>query len=547
MIKYTPSNQLTLEGFSTPFDNSLSPDNRWVKLAKVVPWDELAKVYITNLNQYSGRESIDARMVIGALIVKHKLGLDDRGTVSMISENIYLQYFCGLTSFQVEAPFHPTVFVDIRKRMGATSFDKWNEKIIEKADSIKPKKKKNISKDNPTENTPSNTTKDKPSSQKKQDNLNKGTLKIDATVADQKIVYPTDAGLLNTARKESERFIDLLYKQSTYRKKPRTYRRIVATEYLNFSKNRKKSRKSIRKFIRKQLGYLKRNLSHIKKLLDNIEAKKRDEKLDYLYFKSNPYPYKFPLSWRDQKIYWVIQLLYDQQKYMYDQKIHSVTNRVVNIYQPYVRPIPRGKDKASTEFGAKISASEVDGFSRVEHISWDNFNESIDLELQVNLYKKTYGHYPELVLADQIYLNQKNRKFLKNKEIRIVGKPLGRPPKEKLNVYQRRKLKQERNQRNLIEGKFGQGKNAYGLSDIKAKRSDTSESWIGAIFFVMNLVNLMKIAEMYAVFCAYFNKQYHITMTTVFVHSRKNLNRALGNSYESLDRNKQLIFAWAIE
>ena len=41
-------------------------------------------------------------MVIAALIIKHKLGLDDRGTVAMISENIYLQYFCGLKSFQVK-------------------------------------------------------------------------------------------------------------------------------------------------------------------------------------------------------------------------------------------------------------------------------------------------------------------------------------------------------------------------------------------------------------------------------------------------------------
>lgn len=541
MIKYTPANQFTLEGFSTPFDNSLSPDNRWVKLSKVVPWDDLAKVYITNLNPYSGRESIDARMVIGALIVKHKLGLDDRGTVSMISENIYLQYFCGLTSFQVTAPFHPTVFVDIRKRMGATSFDKWNEKIIEKADRIQAKKKQNISKNSSTENMPSNTTKDKPSSQEQPDIPNKGTLKIDATVADQKIVYPTDAGLLNTARKESERFIDLLYKQSTYTNKPRTYRRIAATGFLNFSKNRRKSKKNIRKFIRKQLGYLKRNLSHIAHLLDNIEAKKRDEKLDHLYFKSNPHPYQFPLSWRDQKIYWVLQLLYDQQKYMYDQKTHSVTDRVVNIYQPYVRPIPRGKDKASTEFGAKISASEVDGFSRVEHLSWDNFNESVDLELQVNLYKKTYGHYPELVLADQIYLNQKNRKFLKDKAIRIVGKPLGRPPKEKLNAYQKRKLKKERNQRNLIEGKFGQAKNAYGLSDIKAKRRDTSESWIAAIFFVMNLVNLMKIAAMYAIFCAYFKNQYQIAIALVFGCSKKRPSRVLRNSNGILDRNKQLM------
>jgi len=507
MIKYTPSCQLSLEGFSTPFENSLSPDNRWVKLSRVIPWDELAKVYINKLDSHSGRESVDVRMVIAALIVKHKLRLDDRGTVKMISENIYLQYFCGLTSFQVEEPFHPSLFVDIRKRMGSVSFDKWNEKIIEQAELIKPKKRRSIQtkKDEPKDK---GNTKPKTTSTSDEKQSNKGTLKIDATVANHKIVYPTDAGLLNVARKETERFIDLLYPQSTYKKKPRTYRRLAKTEYLNFSKNRRKSRKVIRKFIKKQPGYLKRNLAHIENLLDNIEQKEKKE--------NQAHPYQFPLSSREQKLYWVIQLLYEQQKYMYEQQTHSIKDRIVNIYQPYIRPIPRGKDKNSTEFGAKISASEVEGFSRVEHIGWDNFNESLDLEMQVESFKTTYGHYPELLLADRIYLNKNNRKYLKDKDIRIVGKPLGRPSKQKKSAYERRKIKKERNQRNLIEGKFGQAKNAYGLNDIKAKRRDTSESWIGAIFFVMNLVTLLKIAEKHAIFCAYFENLYFRLKTLLF-------------------------------
>ena len=335
-------------------------------------------------------------------------------------------------------------------------------------------------------------------------NKNKGTLKIDATVANQKIVFPTDAGLLNTARKETERMIDLLYKQLDDYKKPRDYRRVARTEYLNFSKNRRKSKKVIRKFIRKQLGYVKRNIFSIEKLLDAVEQKNRKEIKAGLFALKEAYPCQFPLSKRDQKIYWVLQLLYQQQQQMYDQKVHSVKDRIVNLYQPYVRPISRGKDKASTEFGAKISASEVDGISRVEHVSWDNFNEAGDLELQVEMYKTVYGHYPELLLADQIYLNRKNRNWLKERNIRTVGKPLGRPKKQTLTAYQKRKLKKERNQRNLIEGKFGQAKNAYGLSSIKAKRSDTSQSWIGAIFFIMNLITLKKIAVKYAIFCALF-------------------------------------------
>ncbi len=144
-------------------------------------------------------------MVIGAIIVKHKLGLDDRGTVAIISENIYLQYFCGLKSFQTALPFHPTVFVDILKRMGASEFDLWNTQIIEKADSLKSKSKQLVSKSDKEDLHKNPKSGDPPSK--------KGKLKIDASVANQKIIFPTDAKLLNRSREETERLIDIFYKQ----------------------------------------------------------------------------------------------------------------------------------------------------------------------------------------------------------------------------------------------------------------------------------------------------------------------------------------------
>ncbi len=45
-------------------------------------------------------------------------------------------------------------------------------------------------------------------------------------------------------------------------------------------------------------------------------------------------------------------------------------------------------------------------------------------------------------------------------------------------------------ERNPIEGKFGQAKNAYGMNRIKARLKDTSQSWIAAIILVLNLVKL---------------------------------------------------------
>jgi len=105
-----------------------------------------------------------------------------------------------------------------------------------------------------------------------------------------------------------------------------------------------------------------------------------------------------------------------------------------------------------------------------------------------------YDCYPELLLGDSKYLSRENRQYLNNMGLRIVGKPLDRPKKQKLTGYQKYKTRNERNMRNHVEGKFRQGKNGYDLDQIRARRKDTSESWISALLFIMNLTKLMKIA-----------------------------------------------------
>ena len=104
MIRYTSDRQLTLEGFTLPFSGKLSPKNRWIKWHKVIPWDELATRYYRTLDTNQGRPAKDARLVIGALIIKHKLRLSDEETALQIQENPYLQYFVGFSRFQDKRP-----------------------------------------------------------------------------------------------------------------------------------------------------------------------------------------------------------------------------------------------------------------------------------------------------------------------------------------------------------------------------------------------------------------------------------------------------------
>ncbi len=126
------------------------------------------------------------------------------------------------------------------------------------------------------------------------------------------------------------------------------------------------------------------------------------------------------------------------------------------------------------------------------------FYEGSDLQSQAEAYRERHGVYPEVILGDPSYGNQENRRYLKGRGIRYAGKPLGRP--KKVTEENREELKrlaaqrrEEYLQRIPIEGKFGQGKNGYRLNYIRAKRADTSRTWINSIFLVMNLLILLRI------------------------------------------------------
>jgi len=476
MIRYISEKQLSIEEFKTPFETSLSPDNRWVELSKIVPWDKFASIYMSVMSTDMGRQGLSPRLVLGALIIKHLENLDDRGVISSIQENVYMQYFVGLKGFSTQPIFDASLFVEIRKRIGAELFDTLNVDLIK---SISAKKDKQPSSNSKKEGNDSPPTK-----------KNSGKMQADATVADQYITYPTDNGILNASRKQCEKMIDKLYalndKQGV---KPKTYRRTIDKLYLEYAKKKKKSKSTHRKMTRKLLEAVNRDIKHINLMLDIFETKKLPCLLNY----------------KEQRMLWIINTVYEQQKQMYDNDTHSCVHRIVSIFQPHVRPIVRGKQGKQVEFGSKLGVSLDNGFARINTLSWDAYNEGGDLIAQVEDYKQIHGYYPELVQVDKIYATRENRQWLKDRGIRITASPLGRKKtKQTQTYYQKQKQKKEAAQRNHIEGKFGQAKNGYNLNKIRARLKSTSESWVACIFFIMNLLNYKK----QVIFCSFF-KQIH--------------------------------------
>ena len=435
----------TPENLKNLFGGQLDEENRWIEMSKMIPWEEYEEEYAKNFTEKKGAPAKSFRMALGALIIKEMLGISDRETVEQIKENSYLQYFIGMESYSSEAAFNASTMVHFRKKIGMELINKINKEIVKNVEDVVSEKKEN-----------------------------EGKLLLDATCTPADIKYPTDIGILNDAREKTEKIIDKLYEEikEKRKEKPRTYREVARKEYLAIAKKRRVSKKERRKGTKKQLGYIKRNLSHIEKMIE--EGAKLEK-----------------LTKKEQEELVTIGKVYEQQLEMYEKKTNKVENRIVSVSQPHVRPIVRGKAGKAVEFGAKISASNVNGFVFLDKLSWDNYNESGDLQARIEEYKRETGCYPESVHVDKIYRTKANRAYCKERGIRMSGPPLGRPPKE-VSKEKKKEARSDERVRNAIEGKFGQGKRKFSLGRVMAKLPETSETVIAMNFLVMNLSTLLQ-------------------------------------------------------
>lgn len=477
MYKTNDKSQQTFLGFNQPLGLHMNPNNKWVKKADQVPWDVFENKYAELFQSNTGNVAKPLQMALGSLIIQTRFGFSDVDLVEQIQENPYFQYFIGLPGYQEEAPFEASSLVHFRKRISYDIIAEANEFMIDP-----PKASKDDS-DNDNIQPPSGGSTDESVSKELTDEKPKniGTLILDATCSPSNIKYPQDFALLNDAREKLEAIIDrfcLTYGLS----KPRMYRKEARTNYLKLAKCKKRSEKKIRKTIRKQLSYVKRDMKYLDRFLSEGYA---------------------PTT-KEIEIILTIYKLYEQQEYMYKNKIHKVEDRIVSISQPYIRPIVRGKVKAPVEFGAKLDISIVDGgFVRIEKISFDPYNESSCLQDAVDRYYKRNGYYPERVLADQIYRNRVNRDYCNDKGIRLSGPKLGRPTK---TVLADKKVEYQDNvDRIEVERAISLAKHRYGLKLIRTKLESTSLTAIALAIFTMNLFKGS--ARSFFVFCTCFQNQ----------------------------------------
>ena len=258
--------------------------------------------------------------------------------------------------------------------------------------------------------------------------------------------------------------------------RPRTKFLDVQKANLTYRKQRKHSRSQTRKITRRLLDLLGKILKEIR------EIERGHENAENL------------LTVREKSDLEIITRMYRQQKnhFRNNDSRESIPNRIVSLSKPHLRPIVRGKEVKSVEFGAKVNNILVDGISFIEKLSFNAFNEGTLLMHCLKMHKKLFGIEAKKVGGDTGYAGTENRDYCKANGIQtsFVKRvhPFGEKKKEKDLV--RKELARVR--ATAMKGSFGTQKEHYDLRRVKAR---TKRTEILYIFFGIHMANVVQLSD----------------------------------------------------
>jgi len=405
------------------------------KIHSAIPWLECVDAF--GLKEYhKGPQSVFSPIgKLALLFLKHYTGVSDKRLIEQLNGNVYYQIFCDL----ILPPGH---HIDNFKIVSQIRCEVANNLHIDDLESVLMKAwKPYIS--------------------------NQDSITCDATCYESSIKYPTDVKLLFDSVQWIYAQISKLCKKHRLRM-PRTKYKKWLGRSISFSKMRKKRVKKRRSLTRGLLRLLSKLITQ----------------LDYLQL-------SYGVIKKHAKYYRRLDTIRHILKQQGDKFYLGIRpkNAIVSIDKSHIRPIVRGKERNSVEFGAKVHKLQIDGISFIEHISFEAFHEGNRLKKTIWKAQKLTGKRVKLLGADAIYATNENRRYVTKRKIQTDFKPKGRAGRHKEHKSIISKMiTKERASR--LEGSFGTDKEYFLLNKIKARTKKTEILWIFLGIHTANALNI---------------------------------------------------------
>lgn len=237
----------------------IDPDHGLVRLADVVDWDRLDKVFGSTYCPNNGRPGISTRLMVALHYLKFMHDLSDEDVVAEWVENPYWQYLSGMKWFEHAMPIDPSSLTRWRKRIGEAGAEELLKETIEAGLKLKAIKSSQLNRIN-----------------------------VDTTVMEKDIRFPTDARLYDRAREKlvkAAKHRGISLRQNYNRKSKRLLWR--QHRYAH-ARQMKRARKCVSKLktllgrvirdIERKAGFIDQELKSLLEISRRILEQKRDDK-----------------------------------------------------------------------------------------------------------------------------------------------------------------------------------------------------------------------------------------------------------------------------
>ena len=431
------------------FQDSVGYSSKWyifktTELGKIydsIPWEALSCCLPKQKKDRPGAVNWFSNAgMFGVMFLKHYTNLSDEKLLDRINTDWAMQLFCGILLADNEQIKDRAIVSRIRGRISkqADLLDEVQKKLIDHW---------------------------------QQHMEDTEELHIDASCYESYIRYPTDVKLLWECCEwvfEKQLFV---YCKQLGIKRPRSKYTEQAIKQLNYARKKKRTYKHALVRRRSLLHLLTKGIGQLKHTLSGSVQLQLQPNIGYYITLAT------------------VEKILEQQQYLFDNPQGRVEGRIVSLHKPYIRPIKRGKENKSVEFGMKLHKVQVDGVNQIDLMSFNNFNESTRLQTCVEVHKNQYGICDRLG-ADQIYATNANRSFLTPEKIITCFPKKGTDNSTKEEKEIRSAIGKTRATR--LEGSFGNEKNHYGLRKVKAQSEGTEKVWV---FFGIMTANAVLISK----------------------------------------------------
>jgi transposase, IS5 family len=316
-------------------------------------------------------------------------------------------------------------------------------------------------------------------------------MRVDTTVVETNIHYPTDSSLLG----DGVRVLTRIMKKITgiagaVGTKLRDRSRSVKLRGLEIARaarsKAKPSRDKLNRAYRQLLCSTSRVVGQAKRFAHDIATGVK---------RSNDLFKQLALTGLADEIEAMVPLLRQVMKQTRSRIFHGDTRsegKIVSLFEPSTEIIRKGKTSKPTEFGKMVKLQEAENQIVIDYQVCDRRPNDCDLLIgAIDTHQARLGRIPRLVAADAAFYSAKNEAAAKARGVKRVCIP-NRSTKspERKREQRKRWFRNGQKWRTGCEGRISVAKRRHGLNRCRYKGDAGIKRWVGLGVIADNLINI---------------------------------------------------------